>query len=203
MNTSWEHLLLCCQERNNLHKEPGGLRISIQSIFALYLQTGLLGTLEEKKSLRFLSTAYERRVWSNRDWEFPWSVTLFQAQQSKALPRQFRATVFRLLWKTVRENLRILLNSKIQAVNLIVRTDGVGDPAAGYTEILSWSPGSVSEGSGKAWEGFLGPLCAPGVQTPGTALPMNHLQFQAGTDHQEVTAEHRAAAGFAQQGQLW
>lgn len=48
VNTSWEHLLLCCHERNNLQKEPGGLRISIQSIFALYLQTGLLGTLEEK-----------------------------------------------------------------------------------------------------------------------------------------------------------
>lgn len=84
VNTSWEHLPLCCHKRNNLQKEPGGLGISIQSIFALYLQTGLLGTLEEKKSSRFLSTAYERRVWSNRDWEFPWSVTLFQAQQSKA-----------------------------------------------------------------------------------------------------------------------
>lgn len=60
VNTSWEHLLLCCHGRNNLQKDSGGLRKSIQSIFALYLQTGLLGTLEEKISLRFLSTAYER-----------------------------------------------------------------------------------------------------------------------------------------------
>lgn len=144
VNTSWEHLLLCCHERNNLQKEPGGLRISIQSIFALYLQTGLLGTLEEKKSLRFLSTAYERRVWSNKEWEFPWSVTLFQAQQSKALPRQFRATVFRLLSKMVREKLRILLNSKIQAVHLRVlfRTDGVDWPSC---RPLKSSPGLLDQ----------------------------------------------------------
>lgn len=149
VNTSWEHLLLCCHERNNLQKEPGGLGISIQSIFALYLQTGLLGTLEEKKSLRFLSTAYERRVWSNRGWEFPWSVTLYQAQQSKALPRQFRATVFRLLWKMVREKLGILVNSKIQAVNLRVlfRTDGVGQPSCRLQMLptLKSSPGLLAQ----------------------------------------------------------
>lgn len=77
------------------------------------------------------------------------------------------------------------------------------------TELLSWSPWSrVWRESGKAWEGFLRPLYDPGVQTPGTALLMNDLQFQAGTDHQKVTAEHwgrTVVAGFAlgQQRQLW
>lgn len=160
VNTSWEHLLLCCHERNNLQKEPGGSRISIQSIFALYLETGLSGTLEEKKSLRFLSTAYERRVWSNKEWEFPWSVTLFQAQQSKALPRQSRATVFRLLSKMVREKLRILLNSKIQAVNLRVlfRTDGVGQPSCRLQMLptLKSSPGLLDQCLKAMWKSMRG-----------------------------------------------
>lgn len=44
-------LVSSCKEQ--LTKDPGGLRTSIQYIFAMYLQTGLLGTLEEKASLDF------------------------------------------------------------------------------------------------------------------------------------------------------
>lgn len=76
-------------------------------------------------------------------------MTLFQAQQSKAWPRQFRATVFRLLSKMVRENLRILLNSKIQAVNLRVlfRTDGGGQPSCRLQMLptLKSSPGLLAQ----------------------------------------------------------
>lgn len=205
VNTSWEHLLLCCHERNNLQKEPGGLGISIQSTFALYLQTGLLGTLEEKKSLRFLSTACERRVWSNRDWQFPWAVTLFQAQQSKAFPRQFRATVFRLLWKMVRENLRILLNSKIQAVNwrVLFRTDGVGQPSCRLQMLptLKSSPGLPAqclEGLEKhekvSWELCMTPECKHQAQLCSWTVPGWHRSPRGPC---WALGEDRAALGFA------
>jgi len=49
-----------CKEQ--LTKDPRGLRTSIQRIFATYLQPGL----GRKNILRFLSTAYEGRVWPNR-----------------------------------------------------------------------------------------------------------------------------------------
>lgn len=72
-------------------KDPGGLRTPIQYIFAMYLQTGLLGTLD---ILRFLSTAYERRVWSNTGKKDSTDQPIyFQLHRSKALPRQFTATV--------------------------------------------------------------------------------------------------------------
>lgn len=204
-------LALCCHERNNLQKEPGGLRISIQSIFALYLQTGLLGTLEEKKSLRFFSTAYERRVWSNKEWEFPWSVTLFQAQQSKALPRQFRATVFRLLSKMVREKLRILLNSKIQAVHLrvLVRTDGMDWPSC---RPLKSSPGLLDQSLKGIWKGMRG---FSGTSLwPWSANTRNNFAHEQSTVpgwHRPprsdcwALGEDRVAAGsvLGQQRQLW
>lgn len=213
VNTSWEHLLLRCvvMKGTTYKKSQVALRISIQSIFALYLQTGLLGTLEEKKSLRFFSTAYERRVWSNKEWEFPWSVTLFQAQQSKALPRQFRATVFRLLSKMVREKLRILLNSKIQAVHLRVlfRTDGVDWPSC---RPLKSSPGLLDQSLKGIWKGMRG--------FSGTSLWSWSANTRNNFAHEQSTVpgwhrpprsdcwalgEDRVAAGFVlgQQRQLW
>lgn len=166
----------------------------------------------KKKSLRFLSTAYERRVWSNRDREFPWSVTWYQAQQSKALPRQFRATVFRLLWKMVRENLRILLNSKIQAVNfrVLFRTDGVGQPSCRLQMLptLKSSPGLLAQclkGLEKHekvfWDLFMIPECKHQEQLCSWTVPGWHRSPRG---HCWALGEDRAAPGFAlgQQRQL-
>lgn len=124
-------------------------------------------------------------------------VTLFQAQQSKALPKQSRATVFRLLSKMVREKLRILLSSKIQAVNLRVlfRTDGVGQPSCSLQmwPTLKSSPGlhdqclrgiwkSMREFSGTSLWSWSANTRNNFTHEPPT-VPGWHRQ-------QEVTAEH-------------
>lgn len=135
----------------------------------------------------------------------------FQAQQSKALPRQFRATVFRLLSKMVREKLRILLNSKIQAVHLrvLVRTDGMDWPSC---RPLKSSPGLLDQSLKGIWKGMRG---FSGTSLwPWSANTRNNFAHEQSTVpgwHRPprsdcwALGEDRVAAGsvLGQQRQLW
>lgn len=80
-------LLSSCKER--LTKGPRGLRTSTQCIFCNVSTDWPFRNLGRKSILRFLSMAYQRRVWSNRqvNKDSTHQSFYFKLSKSKALPR--------------------------------------------------------------------------------------------------------------------
>lgn len=120
------------------------------------------------------------------------------------------ATVFRLLSEMVRENLRILLNSKIRAVSLrvLLRTEGVGQPRYRMLPTLKSSPGLLDQclkGIWRSMRGFSGtPLWSCKHQEHLCSWTIPGWHRAPGSDCWAL-GEDRVAAGFAlgQQRQLW
>lgn len=158
--TSRKHLLWHHHIRNNL-KDPGGLRTSTQYIFAMYLQTSLIGTLEEKTSLSFLLHAKDGSGQTRQD--LPVSnqdstdqTLYFKLSKSKAFPRQFSATVCSgccQKWLEKPQNFVKSQNISINSTDLF-RTAGVDQPWLLATVITNRSSAS----QGPLFVGVLHPM---------------------------------------------